>query len=510
VRTRSEARNGGGKRFEKDDAPEWQIEVPSDPINEQVLLAAMIIDPATRARLVKLPADAFYAAPHRAIFVGLQELTRRKLEYDAATVARLAPEADVRVLEVLEASRPELPPNLDFHVQTLEWDHHRATATKGPLAKLIEAVQDPKQAPDHVRALARAVGESFDRVEGSGSFLRKPAEVVREMMVRLRARVEGEALYPFGIVGLDTWEDGATNAKGEDLGGTARIVPGAAPGLATMLTGMSGAGKTTIAGHAIIGIARQRRKVLVGAWEVRAPMTLELLTVLSLGWSRVRLLNGKSNRLGAGLPMTHDELVFFEERAHKISKRVTFVENPFRRGSVKTTGRVTNDDYLDILEEHIELSGCDVAVFDLFDRVLRERRPNDEQEALWRMLEFTERLQIHSMIVHQQLLKGEGVRRDMKPSIQGLKGSSAYVDAASLILAPHLPARWKNVPDDTMEVYALKQRFGPPFGVEFDWDPDTGQIKGGRAIEASDARDGDSAEAEAFGIPRTRKRKMKS
>jgi hypothetical protein len=511
MQTRSEARRARAKehagreeQFEREKAKrDWEIDVPNDPVNEQVVLAAMLADDELRARLVKLPPDAFYAKEHRAVFLGLQALEQKKLAYDPAVVARLNPDADIRVLETLMATRPDAPPNIDFHVDTLRWDHHRASVAQGPLASFLEALQNPKETPDRQRALARAIHEAFNQTVGASAFLRKPGEVVAEMMKRVRERIEGEPIYPFGIKGLDNWEAGKTNDKGEDIGGTPRIIPGAAPGLATMLTAMSGSGKSTLAAHAIIGLARQRRRLAVGAWEVRAPMTLELLTTMSLGWSRIRMLTGKSNELGPAEPMTPGELVAFEEQAHKISRIVTFIENPFRRGSVAKVGRTSNDDYLDILEEHLEMSGCEVAVFDLFDRVLRDRTPNDEQEALWRMLEFTERLQIHSVIVHQQNMKGDEVRKDMKPHIQGLKGSTAYVDAAALILAPHLPARWKNVPDDTLELYGLKQRFGPPFAVEFDWDPDTGQITRGRTMEG-DSREGESDEAEAFGAPRKR------
>lgn len=500
MRTRSEARRAREREREeeREQAPEWQIDVPSDPINEQVILAAMAADDEVRERLVRYPADAFSVQDHRVIFVGMQELARRKLAYDPATLARLNPEIDIRILEQF-AARPDTPPNLEFHERTLLWDHRRAQAARGPIARMLEALVDPKETPDRMIALARAVGEAFDRAEGSGRFLRKPGDVVAEMMKKVRARVAGEALYPFGIPGLDLWEEGATNHKKQDIGGTPRIIPGAAPGLATMLTGMSGAGKTTLSAHAILGIARQKRRVTVGAWEVRAPMTLELLTVLSLGWSRARILNGKSNRFDG--PMSPADLAIFEERAHEISKWVTFIDNPFQRGAVTPTGRrATNEDYLKVLEEHLELSGCEVGVFDLFDRVLRDRAPNDEQEAIWWLLEVIERLQIHGIVVHQQLLKGEGVRKDMKPNIQGLKGSTAYVDAAALILAPHLPARWKKVPDDKIEVYGLKQRYGPPFAVEFGWDPDTGRIWGGTSMEI-DSRDDDGND-DAFVKPR--------
>lgn len=500
MRKRSEAK-AERRREEERRAPDFVLDVPSDPVNEQVVLAAALASPEFRRRLIKqFPPDAFYAEPHRAVVRGLAALESRGLEYDPAVVARLNPSVDVRLLEGLVAARPDLPPNLEYHVETLSWDWSRAQFVRGPFAALVEAIQNPKETPDRLRALAHQVSEAFDGAAGAAPFLRDTREVIREMMSKLSARMAGEAIYPFGIPGLDYWENGTKNSRGEDISGTPRITPGADPGGTTIITALSGSGKTTLAGHAILGLARQKRRVLVGAWEVRAPMTMELLTTLSLKWSRTQILNGKSNRLAKDHPLTPEELVEFEEVAHRIGKWVTFVENPFRRGSARATGRVTNDDYLDILEHHVEASGCQVAFFDLFDRVLRDRTPNDEQEAIWRMLEMANRLQIHQVLVHQQLIKGEQVRKDKRPSLEGLKGSSAYVDAGALILAPHLPARWKNVVDDTMEVYALKQRFGPPFAVEFSWEPETGQISNGRTIpfEGRDFEDGDTGIGNKF------------
>jgi replicative DNA helicase len=492
--------------------PDWQINVPNDPINEQTILGAELACPEVLARLTRMfPAEAFYAPQHKVIQAGLIELVAKGLEYDPAAVLRLAPDVDIRILEQLRAGRPDVPSNLDFHVEMLAWDWRRAQATRGPLAAYIAGLQNPKEEPERLRALARQVGASFEGATGAARFLRDSDEVIKQMMKNLRGRVDGEANYAFGIPGLDLWEDGAENSKGEDIGGTPRIRPGAAPGLTTILTGMSGAGKTTVAAHAILGLARQKRRVLVGAWEVRAPMTLELITTLSLKWSRSRILDGRSNLLrgtdNRHAKMSHAELAIFEDRARLISKYVTFVENPFRRGSVRTTGKVTNDDYLDVLEEHVEASGCDVCIFDLFDRCLRWRKPDDEQEALYRVLEFTDRLQVHTILVHQQLLKGDDVRADKRPSIAGLKGSSAYTDVGALILAPHLPARFKNVPDDTIQIFGLKQRYGPPFAVEFAWDPDTGQMSGGVTMP-DDSRESEGSN-EAFPIDGARGRRRR-
>jgi hypothetical protein len=52
------------------------------------------------------------------------------------------------------------------------------------------------------------------------------------------------------------------------------------------------------------------------------------------------------------------------------------------------------------------------------------------------------------------------------------------------ILAPHRPALFKRVPDDTLEIITLKQRWGEwPLATAFEWNADQGSIVGGRTIE---------------------------
>ena len=81
----------------------------------------------------------------------------------------------------------------------------------------------------------------------------------------------------------------------------------------------------------------------------------------------------------------------------------------------------------------------------------------------------------------------------------GIIGAGAWLDTPRVVLAPHLPAKWKNVPDDTMEIYVLKQSKGPwPIGIEFDWEPDTGQISNERSFNVREAP-ADSSDG-AFGI----------
>lgn len=477
-RRRSEVREKREQEWEN--TPQYTIDVPNDPLNEQVVLAAALVDKSFRKKIVKrFPSDAFYAEEHKAIFSALCELTRRNLRYDPAVLARLAPDVDIRILETLAEARPELPPNIDFHIETLGWDWQRARATQGPIAQLLEAVQNPKESAERVKALARSVGEAFDGEYSRGRFLRDPKEVVREAMNKLRRRVEGEAYYPYGIPGLDFYETGVR-----------RIRPGAAPGTMAMITALSGSGKSTVIGHAALGLARQRRKILFGAWEEDAPVTIELLTTLSLKWSRSRILDGKSNRLKEDggdddyEPLEHEELVIFEERAHAISKYVQFFSNPFQRQQTTRTGRrVTNDDHLDIVHDHLAESGAEVFIADLWQRCLVETAPEDERHALFRQLAIVQEQRVHLLMAHQQRAKDIETRADKRPTREGIIGSGAWLDVCWLVMAPHIPAKWKNIPDTTLEVYILKQRNGPwPLAVEFDWDPDTGQITGGKSI----------------------------
>lgn len=499
MRMRSEVRREKSER----EKPEILIDVPNDPINEQVLIAAALVDDDVRRRLVKAfpTPDAFYADKHKAIYAGLIELERLKLAYDPATLQRLSPDVDIRILETLATARPDVPANLDFHIDNLAWDAQRAQATGGPISALLEAVQNPKESHERVKALARQVGECFEGEFGRARYLRNPKEVVRAAMASLHRRVAGEAYYPYGIPGLDYYDADALNAKNVNIGGTRRIRPGASPGTISMITALSGSGKSSFAAHVILGLARQKRRILVGAWEENAPVTIELLATLSLKWSRSRMLDGKSNRLKDEDsldydPLSPEELVQVEEKMHAISKYVKFFDNPFQRNKGRSTGRkVSNDDHLDIIHDHIAESGCNVFIADLWQRCLVETKPEDERHALFRQLAIAEEQKVHVILVHQQRAKDIETRPDKRPTREGIIGSGAWLDVCWTVMAPHLPAKWKRVPDDAMELYILKQRNGPwPIAIQFDWEPDTGQIHGGVSIPV-EARGESSDEA---------------
>lgn len=448
-----------------------KVTISHDPVSEGVLLAAAMADKAARRRvLTSVPIDKIFEPKHKEIFTAMVEAERRKLEVDAATLATIG-EIDSDYLDQLTADRPELPANLDYHIERVMWDGARLEATKGPIAQLVDALKDPLTDPSRIKALARQVPQAFEGYKDR-KYLRDGVELVREMMTDLRARNEGVQSYGYGLQNLDYYE-----TPDRDGNPIRRMVPGSMPGKATVITGMPGVGKSTFTAALALGMARQKRRVLYGAWEMRGNMTLELLACMSLKMSRKRF---HLPRAMGGL--THEELVSVEEKAHSIARYIRFLDLPFnRQQGEKRKG--ANERNLDIIHGYIADSGCDVFIADLWKRCLMEIKPEDEELALERMQAILEETQVHGILVHQQLSKGDQVREDNRPTAQGAKGSSMWREFADTMMGVHRPALYKAVDDNIFEVILLKQRYGEwPQTIEFDWVGATGNIYGGKTV----------------------------
>lgn len=458
--TNDSTRSGGA-------APVREVVVPIDAGAEQAVIAAMLVDGLTRTKLLHLlEPDRFQVPLHRAVVAALGELERRKVAYDPAALRRLFPELDIEYLIQLETARPALPRDLSHYVEAVQWDAARAEAVRGPISALLDGIKDVRAEPTRVRSLAHAVGAAFDRWQDR-RYIVSPGEVLREMSRDLRGRREGRAVYPFGIEGLDVYED--TQKP--------RLIPGAKPGKITVITGVSGSGKSTLACRIALGLARQRRRALYGAWEMTGGESLELLAAMSLadeGYpiSRTALQTGTASEATISL---------MEQRAETIGKYVRFVRNPFGRAG--SAGKESNDRNLDVVHGIIADAGADVCIFDLWERCLVHDKPEDIQRALYRQQSTAETTKCHCILLQQQRLKDVEARADRRPTREGIKGTSAWVDIADTILGVHRPAMFKAVHDETVVVDILKQRYAPwPLSVELEWDPDRGWFGAGTSV----------------------------
>lgn len=445
------------------------VEIPHDPVNEQILLLAARGDSEVRERLVtRLRPDSFLVREHIEWWLVMSELTRRKLDYSPETVRQLsAGKVDPAYLETLAADRGDyVPPNLDHHVTMLEWDKCRVDTVRGPISHLLETLKDPVADPLQVRTLAQAVAVSLQRGSTS-TLLRDGAAVVGTAMVELRSRRQ-KACYPYGIDGLD--EDTET--------GQWRMIPGTAPGKVTVVTAVPGSGKSAFAARCALAQANAGRRVLFGAWEPGDEDTLMLLAAMELGWSRYNLSTG----IGIG----EAEERILEETMARLAQNIRFMGVPGMApaASHRARGeRASNERALDQIHAMILDTGADVAIFDLWKRCLRQIDPEEEEQALVRQQTILAQTKCHGILLQQQRLKDIEGRPDKRPTREGIKGSGAWVEVADTIIGVHRPALWKPVDDVVLEIDVLKQRWGKwPLAVEFEWDPDKASFGAGKTV----------------------------
>lgn len=450
--------------------------VKHDTFNEQVLIAAALTAPAkTRSRLLRrVRPELMIGDGHEEIWRAIRKADERNLEPTPAMIRRIGGKVvKLDYLKQLIQLHPDSPPNLGHHVATLEWDASRVRAVEGPLSSLMTALEDAKTSPERIRALARQVSTAFDGAGSGRHFMHKPEQLIRETLAEVDARREGIAVFPYGVPGMDKDEDGEW-----------RSPPGAAPGKVTLLTGLSGAGKSTLAAITVLGLVRQKRRVLYGAWEMTSPSTLELLAAIDAGVSRYRLLSGK---------ITDEERDRLEKAMRSISAYVRFWKFPWGRGRADRPR--DNDEAADVMHGYMADSGAEVVVMDLLRRTFVDRSVDGEEWMLERLQTIGQEAMIHQVWVHQQRLKDIEQRADRRPTRDGIKGTSQWVDVPDTIFGVHLPSMFKAIPNDTFEIDWLKLRFGKwPIAVEYDWNPDLGRLMNPREIGYSTTASKERAE----------------
>jgi replicative DNA helicase len=442
--------------------------IPSDTFNELVVISAVLVDQATADRLLPniLP-ETFYGKGHAPAWATLKAMQARGLYFDPATVSQMSGgQVDPKYLEQLARDRPQVPPNLGHHVQMLHWDRCRVEAVRGPLAALQEALRDVTSDPEKVNALAMRVGTSF-RGFGTEKYLRNSHQVVLEQSQKLTKRRSEIAIYPYGIDGLDYFEDDHPKYPGRS-----RFTPGAAPGMVTIFTGRTGAAKSTMAAWTVLSWANRGERVLWGAWEPGEGNALELCAALSLGFDRSDLMEGR---------FTDDDQHLLETEMERLGEFIQFFRLPFGR----TRGEKNfNDKNLDLVQQTISDSHAQHFVADLIRRALKETNPDDEEQAAFRLQAMAEEQRVHHLWLHQQNVEKLERSQDHRPTLEATKGSKGWVEAADNVVGWHRPAQWKNVPDDRIEALILKQRYGKaPLAVELDWAPEYGTASRGRSIE---------------------------
>lgn len=454
-----------------DDAENVVI-INHDVINESIVVAAALVDQDIRTNLVPtLPTDRFIDTDHAVIWAAMQHLHAKHKVFDVQLLHKeIAGKVRLSYLRSLMTTYPEAPIDIDTHVNALHWDSTRARAVQDSIPDFLRALRDNTENPATVHALAERVTRSL-AVTADKSFMHNPEHLAALQRVEIENRKNIKS-YEYGIPALDYNADG-----------THRCIPGAAPGKTTNITAVSGSGKSVLAAVIALQQARRGRKVLFGAWEMGAGDTLEAMATIS--FQDMPGMEGDTN-LGSRYAtstgsLEEDELDTLEDRMAKIGEYIRFFDPPFYNDPGRT---YTNDEAMSELHCMVVGSGCEVIVYDLFERCIANNSPDKERQMLFALQTMHKQTDTHGMFTSQQKLKEVEKTPSKRPTRSTILGTQAWVDISDTILGVHLPARWKPIPDDTMEISLLKQRFGKwPQNMQFRWDGDRMSISHGVDID---------------------------
>lgn len=461
-----------------------KTEIVIDAVSEATLIVTACADRDARDRLARrLGPEHFLDPKHRLIWAGIQKLHAKGLDFDVPTLrAFVGEQVPGDYVGQLLTYRPPESTNEDFHVQKVLWQRVRAEAAAGPLTALLDALRKPQEEPHRVAALAHSLARTLDDSAADDMrFLAPKGETTRLAMAEIRRKRSGIAVFPTGIDALDYFEASTTLAPRwmpvAPNGRKYRLMPGAAPGLVTTLTGVSGSGKSAIAKLLALLQAGQGRRVLYGAWEETKDEVLAEMAAISLGLSRAAVRVGH---------VTDEEEARLERRMGEIEALVSFLDYPFERQPSQSRDPAAQAlRNMDTLQKFTERSAADVVFCDLFDRALDSDDPRVAKPVLFRVQGNAKQTRAHHFLLAQQKIKGfegERRRRDFRPTRENIMGSQAWVDISDAIVGLYRPYLYRgaSVGEDVCELIILKQRRGPwPMIVEVVLDMDRGRIHGG-------------------------------
>lgn len=448
-----------------------QKEFVYDAANEALVIRAAIAlalaEDRTKFRSLvhSIGEDEFLLSQHASMWRVLRRISDANLEYTSATVTQLFASEPVQIdpeLLIELENTAAAPPNLDWHVQTLRWDATRARVMKGGLPELVRDLSDPRVTVERAVTSARAVVRAL---EGGGGrrFVHRRDEHAAVYRSELSKRRTQGNFYPSGFEALDQ----------ENM-----LSEGFMPGNTSIVTGLSGSGKSTFAARLAINLAKLGRRPMICAWEMGGISTLDVIVSMLTSIPLSVVIKGTYNDA---------ECNRLERASDWANKKILFMENAFF-GQVASGGgdkklRRSNDRNLDILEGYIAEAGCDVVIMDLWDRILADQSPDAVTDALYRQQNMHKEYGVHGTLLVQLRLKDVEKRADKRPTRESIKGVGTFVEVPDLILGVHRDAQFKDVPDNSLEIICLKQRKGRSnWAVRFGWAGEVCQITGGEVV----------------------------
>ena len=441
--------------------------------HEQIILGTMLSVKEVRERLVKsLHPDDFIAPNHRAIFAELQELESRRLDYIPATLKTFLPPGDdwggVEYLNKIETNCNEK--NLDYHIERARWDRVRSGVMRDGIAEFESALKDPQLEVDEALSILNRIHDSISQVRDQRSVM-SGATIVAKYMANLYARESGGHLCSSGYTALDKK---LTNPFGR--------------GLITIIAAAPSIGKTSFS----LNMAYRQSakwKVCYLAWESGSTAAVDILCASALG-IKLETLVKYPHKIKAELKQRMTEVldnVFLES-----GNGLIFLSRPPKSITAQANGPWdVNERIIDWFESQISNIKPDIVYWDLFEKMLPDRRPQAISWALDRVQEIAHTHNVHIALLHQVTFKEAEKKVDKRPSRGLLKGTGGYIEVPDMVFGLYRRAVYEpGIADNELELYCLKQRIGPwPWRLVFDWNGECTQVSGGRECQLTVTED---------------------
>jgi replicative DNA helicase len=428
--------------------------------HEQIVLGSILRDHDVRKKLTRqLTIDDFANPKHKTIFAGLQALTDAGLEYTPGSlVAQLGdgPWGGKEYLDKLEGIGQGQ--NLDHHIDKMRWDRARVQCFSEYVPHLVATLKDPRAPAEDASAYVNRIQETIRGARGQ-QFYEHGASLASRYSASIDARKIHGTFRSSGFRALDEL-----------------LVAGFAAGDISVITGAPSMGKTTFALNLT---KKQSKKWHVGyiPWEGGIQAALDIICA-----SRLRI------PLENIIKFTH--LIENEQQAQIDDylaellgdDKMSFLKRP-PRNLLQGQPWDVNNKVLDWFEGQLEGWNRQIVYWDLFEKCLAGKKPDQISQALDRVQDIAKRTGVHICLLHQITFKEVERRKDMRPTRDSLKGTGGYVEVADLIFGLFRPAIYEiheRVADATIEVICLKQRKGRfPWKVIFDWEGECGRVYGG-------------------------------
>lgn len=407
--------------------------------NEQVVLAAVILDPGTFRREVPgLRLEWFNSPNHRDIVRTLRQILRGGGAYAADTVVHLSNGAvKLEYLRGLEDKFSPLPAeNFSMHLGILKRDSAKFAANT-PFTALYGDLDDPHATPEE------AAGHALD------------------VLRCLRGGIAGEARVRRGRALREEWFSDLSDVRtGKDVNFVpthfseldAFLYEGLRPGRVVVVAGRPGMGKSTFCSNLTRRLGNHGRRVLSVPVEAGTMSVVEQMACARAQVAAEKViktphlltdLEMMSLRAAAKLILDSEYLVFDDEVAN-----------------------------LDELELRVEEENFDVVILDLFEYLIQgEVDAARVTEDLRRLKKLAKRRRFAAVVV-QQIRRIKRVKNP-RPQLHELKNSGGYEEVADLVLLLHRSKYYD--PDsedsDVLEIKVAKQRRGPQnvtVGYEFE------------------------------------------